>query len=167
MISLIHHIFTRYAGQLVRPNSEDAVPASWFNAANVKPLVCWSRVIFKHLTNKRRESLSNNNLKAPSCVNILFIKIETRVMISRVIVMTVDIGHLRSVGTSTPSAHPPPCQPQPPSHNGCSSSNQPLWEGGDGSPGLCLWEESQHRGKIVGSIFSSSNNECLQVKKVD
>ena len=70
------------------------------------------------------------------------------------------IGHLRSVGTSTPT----PSHPEPASHNRSLSTAQCSWKGGEGSPGLCSREEGQHRRKVVVSIESSGNHKSLQCR---
>ena len=108
--------------------------------SNNRPFVWCTRLVFKHLTIKRRA-------KVTSTINSHCVRI-------------IICHNLRSAGTSVVS----PCHPHFASDNRSSSIDQCSWEGGEGSPGCCSREEGQHRRKVVvGSIsVSSDNHKCLQ-----
>ena len=68
-------------------------------------------------------------------------------------------GTTKANGTNSNSTH----HPEPASHNRTLRTVICSWEGGEGGPGFCPREESQHRGKVVGARYTSSgNNQCLQ-----
>ena len=101
------------------------------------------------------------------------VKISMNTLVPRGIITIVNvsmatsllIGHLRSdAGTflKTPS-HPEPASP-----NRSSSTGHCSWKVGEGSPGCCPREESQHRRKEVAESKSrsSGNKKSLQSAEV-
>ena len=106
--------------------------------SNSRPFVL-IRLVFKHLTIKTRA-------KVTSTINSHCV----RIMICH---------YLRSAGTSVVS----PCHPHFASDNRSVSIAECSWEGGEGSPGCCSREESQHSRKVfAGYILSPNNQKCLQ-----
>ena len=107
-----------------------------------RPLVWWTRLVFKHLTIKRRAKVTTT--MNSHCVRIMI------------------CHYLRSTETSVTS----PCHPHFASDNRSMSIAQYSWEGGEGSPGCGIREEGEHRRKVVSIVIpSSGNNKYLQDKR--